>query len=106
MLYFITATVFGPLLLGEDKLYLVGITATGLLAAVFANWLALRIWENRSLFDLGLWWRRESSANLTIGLLGGAGSACLVLGPPLLSGIAHFVPTPRNGPRSEPSSSW
>jgi uncharacterized protein len=97
VLYFATAFFAGPLLLWLGG-YLVGVTAAGLLCAIFANWLAMRIWEGRSIFELGLWWNRASSANLAIGLLGGAGSACLVLGPPLLSGLARIVPTPQNSP--------
>ena len=97
VLYFVTAAIFGrPLLWLLD--YLAGITATGLLAALFANWLALRIYENRRLVELGLWWNRSSGENLALGLLGGAGSACLVLAPPLVARVARFAPTPAEGP--------
>jgi len=93
MLYFLTAFFSGPALLWAAG-YLAGITASGLLSAIVANWLALRIWENRRIFELGLWWNRCSSENLAIGLLGGAASAILVLGPPLLTGAAHMVSVP------------
>ncbi len=93
VLYFVTASVCGPLLLWAGG-YLVGVTATGLLAAIFANWLALRIYENRHIVDLGLWWNRSSGENLLLGLAGGVGSACLVLVPPLLAGVAHFRASP------------
>jgi len=97
MLYFITAFFAGPLLLWSAG-YLAGITAAGLLSAIFANWLALRIWENRRIFELGLWWTGDSSRNLIIGLIGGAGAAIVVLAPPLLARAAHIVRTPTDQP--------
>ncbi len=93
VLYFVTAAIFGRMLLWLGG-YLVGITATGLLAAVFANWLATRIYENRHIVDLGFWWNHASAVNLGLGLAGGIGSACLVLLPPVAIGAAHFSPTP------------
>jgi len=62
--------------------------------ALFANWFTLRIYTNRRLVELGLWWNRASADNLALGLMGGAGAAVLVLAPPLLAGAAHFVPIP------------
>ena len=60
VLYFVTAAIFGrPLLWLLD--YLAGITVAGLLFAIFANWLALRIYENRPA-EIGLWWNRASGA--------------------------------------------
>ena len=44
-----------------------------LLSAVFANWLALRIYEDRPLIQIGLWLNRLSLENLLIGLPGAAG---------------------------------
>jgi membrane protease YdiL (CAAX protease family) len=98
VLYFVTAAIFGPLFrwLGGD---IVGIVGTGMVAAIFANWLALRIYENRSVVELGLWWNRASADNLAVGLLGGIGSACLVLLPPLAFRAAYFASTP-----AEPST--
>jgi uncharacterized protein len=98
VLFFITGQVFGLVMVRTDELYLPGMIATTLLAAIFANWLALRIWENRRIFELGLWWNRASSANLTIGFLGGAGCAILVLAPPLAAGVARMVRTPEVHP--------
>jgi membrane protease YdiL (CAAX protease family) len=93
VLYFVTAWIFGQMLLWLGG-YLVGITATGLLSAFFANWLATRIYENRHVIDLGLWWNQASAVNLGFGVAGGIGSACLVLLPPLAVGASHFTPTP------------
>jgi CAAX protease family protein len=79
--------VFG--FLGGD--FAGGVT-TLLVCAIFANWLALRIYENRSLAAAGLQVNRASGWNLLFGLVGGIGSASLVLGPPLLLGVAHLEP--------------
>ena len=96
-LYFGTAFVFSGLLVWLGG-YLTGLTGTGLLAAVFANWLALRIYENRHLVEIGLWLNRRSAENLLLGLAGGAASAALVLAPALLVGAAHLTPTPEDQP--------
>jgi uncharacterized protein len=96
-LYFATAFVFSGLLVWLGG-YLTGVTGTGLLAAVFANWLALRIYENRHVVEIGLWVNRNSAENLVLGLAGGAGSAALILIPALLVGAAHLSPTPSDEP--------
>jgi membrane protease YdiL (CAAX protease family) len=96
VLFILSTTLFGWVLIETG--YLVGITATHLLAAAFTNWLVLRIYEDRRLADLGLWWERASSENLAIGLIGGAGAAALVLLPPLAAGAARIVRTPDDQP--------
>lgn len=63
-----------------------------LLCALFANWLALRIYENRPLRDAGVPINSAAGYNLGFGVLGGVGAAALVLGPPLLFGSAHLLP--------------
>ncbi len=90
VLYFATAYIFGPMFLWLGG-YLTGVTLTGLLAAFFANWLAMRIYANLRVLDVGLWWRRASSENLAIGIGGGVGAACLVLLPALAAGAAHLT---------------
>jgi uncharacterized protein len=92
VLYILTTMVFGWVLYAAG--YLVAVIGTSVLAAAFANWLTLRIFEARTLVDAGLWWNRASSANLLIGLAGGAGSAAAVLLPPLLFRAAHLVAAP------------
>jgi len=74
--------------------YLIGMVGTSLAAAVLANWLSVRIFENRNLLDVGLWWNRVSARNLGIGLAGGGGAAALVLAPPLAIRAAHLAATP------------
>ncbi|HMC60572.1 MAG TPA: type II CAAX endopeptidase family protein [Candidatus Solibacter sp.] len=98
VLFLITATVTGWALTGLLNSYLVSNVATFLFSAVVANWLALRIYANRRLIDAGLWLNRAAGENLLVGLAGGASSACLVLAPPLLSGMAHLTSTPADRP--------
>ena len=64
--------------------------------AAVANALVLRIYERGQLADIGMQWSKESRRNLLVGLVGGLGAACLVLGPPLLTGFAELRPDPEN----------
>src|SRR5947199_2270298 len=98
VLFLVTATVAGWALTGLLNSYLVSNVATFLFSAVVANWLALRIYANRRLIDAGLWLNRAAGENLLAGLAGGAGAACLVLGPPLLLGVARLTATPGDRP--------
>lgn len=75
-----------------------GVGAGDLLCALAVNWLALRIFTERRLPDIGLWWNRASADNLVFGVCGGIGAACLVLAPALLSGMARIVFTPAERP--------
>ena len=80
---------------------MVGVGLGDLLAALAVNWLALRIFVDRRLPDLGLWWNHASADNLIFGLCGGAAAACLVLAPPLLVGAAHLTSTPVDQPSAD-----
>jgi membrane protease YdiL (CAAX protease family) len=88
--FYAMGLVLGPLLrwLAQD---LAGPTFAVLISALFATWLALRIYENFSIVAVGLWWNRSSADNLALGLAGGVGAACLALAPPLAVGAAHMV---------------
>jgi membrane protease YdiL (CAAX protease family) len=88
--YGISAYVFVPLLYWGGGLLVAG-TVGLLLSAGFANWLSLRIFENRALPAIGLPLNRGAADNLGFGLVGGMGGACLVLIPPLLFGAAHLT---------------
>jgi membrane protease YdiL (CAAX protease family) len=88
--YFATAFVVGPLLAWTFG-YIAGITTTGLLAAVVANGLCVRIYEHRQIAAIGLLWDKASVINLALGCVGGIGSAALVLSLPLLAHAAHFT---------------
>jgi uncharacterized protein len=69
-----------------------GVTLSTLAAALFANWLALRVYEDRPLWAIGLYGSRASVVNAVCGIAGGAAAACIVLGVPLVLGMAHSVP--------------
>ena len=90
-LCWITLFVFGGLFLWFDN-PIIAATGANLMVGVFANWLAMRIFEQMHVVDVGMHMGRMSAENLAIGLAGGIGSAALVLGPPLLVGIAHLAP--------------
>ncbi len=72
--------------------YFFGITASQAFCAVFANWLALRIYTSLSILDLGLRWSRDAARNLALGLAGGVGAATLVLAPPIAAHLARLAP--------------
>jgi uncharacterized protein len=101
LVVYVTLGYLSLLLVGWALLDLgavLGAVATVLAAACLVNWVSLRIYEHLTLLDLGLWWNRASSHNLGLGVLAGAGAACLVLAPPLVLGFAHMAPTPAEQP--------
>jgi membrane protease YdiL (CAAX protease family) len=69
-----------------------GAGTVALISALFANWLALRIYEHRGLSAIGLMINRSAGSNLAMGIVGGLAAASVVLAPPLLVGAAHFEP--------------
>jgi uncharacterized protein len=91
------AFYLAPLVLGFGFLMqalagaLAGMTLANLAAALFANWIALKIFAERPVTAIGLWWNRASADNFAVGLLGGIGAACVALVPPLGAGAAHFT---------------
>lgn len=87
----------GPILLWVGGFYLGSLSGT-LAIALVANVLALRFFTERRLVDLGMGWNRCSMDNMGLGILGGAGAACLVLAPALLFGEAHISGTPQEQP--------
>lgn len=70
--------------------YLVSAALSTFAAAAIANTIALRVYERGQLADVGLGWGPASVRNLLLGLAGGIGGALLVMGPPLLLGLARF----------------
>jgi CAAX protease family protein len=96
VLFVLSTIVLGWALL--DTGYLLGTIATTTLAAIFANWLALRIFEGRNLLDVGLWWNQGARENLILGLAGGVACASMVIVPPLIFGAARIVSTPFEQP--------
>ena len=93
LLCYITLAIFGGLFSWFENPILAA-AGSVLVVGVFANWLALRIFEHLHVADAGLHLGVASAENLVIGLAGGIGSAALVLGPPLLVGAAHLTPAP------------
>ncbi|MGH9675190.1 MAG: lysostaphin resistance A-like protein [Bryobacteraceae bacterium] len=73
--------------------YLIAATLSTFAAAATANTLAVRIYERRRLPAIGLGWSAASARHLLIGFGGGAGSALVVLGGPLLVGAAEMKPS-------------
>ncbi len=74
--------------------YLVAAALSVFAAAAIANAITLRIYERGLLADIGFHWNRASRRNLLLGLAGGAGAAGLMLGMPLLAGLAELRPDP------------
>jgi uncharacterized protein len=62
-------------------------------AALWANWLSLRIDGRLHLTDLGLRWNPASMRNLALGIAGGIGAAAVVLLPPLGAHLARLEPS-------------
>lgn len=60
------------------------------ISAVLTNIVTLRIYEGRSLIDIGFHWNPASAHNLAWGLAGGIASAVVVLGAPILARVASF----------------
>ena len=92
--FYVTPLFFGFGFLMQQALgELPGLTLANLAAACFANWLALKIYCEMNLNAIGLRWNRASADNLALGLMGGAGAACITLAPPLLFHLARIVPS-------------
>jgi len=70
-----------------------GVTLSTLAGALFANWLALRVYEDQPLWVVGLYGGRAAVRNALVGVAGGGGAAFFVLAPPLALGLAHFSPS-------------
>jgi uncharacterized protein len=92
----IVALMLFPLLL-EPFGALVNAALSVFLAAVIGNALAMRIYEHRTLADVGFDWNPAGQRNLLMGLAGGIGSALLVLLPPLALGMAELQPQAEGG---------
>lgn len=78
----------------EPRIFVVSALATFVSAAV-ANALAMRIWENGNLLDVGFAWNAKAVRNLLVGLAGGIVSALIVLFGPVLEGVAEIAKTSR-----------
>jgi len=63
-------------------------------AAFTANTMALRIFEQGKLTDIGLRWTLASKRNLGLGIAAGLGAATVTTGLPVLFGVASFQSQP------------
>jgi membrane protease YdiL (CAAX protease family) len=88
--------VFGWLLwqVLEPRIFVVSAMAT-FAAAGAANALAMRIWENGNLLDVGFAWNAAAVRNLLLGLAGGIVAALVVVFGPVLEGMAEMAKTQR-----------
>src|SRR5262250_1230940 len=95
--YLFLYIIVGVFLLPAVMVWTVGYFAGGVLsqfaAALWANWVSLRIYGRHSLTDLGLAWNAASMQNFALGLAGGASAATLVLLPPLAAHFAQLGPS-------------
>jgi uncharacterized protein len=83
-------SLFFPLLSWTGTL--VAAAFTPFVAASITNAFTLRIFERRTLGDLGLRWNGSSRRNLVTGFSAGAATALLVMLPPFLIGWARLEP--------------
>ncbi len=77
--------------------YFTGLTMGQLLATGAATALTMRIFTELPFRAVGLRWNRASARNIVLGVLGGAGSAALVITVPLMLHWAHFEASPGSG---------
>ncbi|MEP7364642.1 MAG: CPBP family intramembrane glutamic endopeptidase [Acidobacteriota bacterium] len=73
-----------------DNKMITGIAAT-FSAAAIANVICMRIYEQRSLAEVGLGWSTASVRHLGFGVLGGVGVAALIVLVPALFGLASWT---------------
>ena len=65
-------------------------------AAVLTNIVTLRVYEGRSLADIGFHWNAASARNLVWGLVGGMASALMVVAGPIAARAASLQPVSGN----------
>ncbi len=66
------------------------LAVSGFLAALACNACGMVLYRKRRLLEIGLQWNAASAKNAALGVAGGAGSASLVIGIPLLAGAASL----------------
>jgi len=90
--FIVSATLLRWIL--PDNALLVAAVFSNFSAAAIANAIALRTFERGRLSDVGMGWTTASRRNLSLGLLGGIGSALIVLLLPVVTRVADFEPAP------------
>ena len=95
VLVFAAMVLIGLQLVPSILLWLFGVVVAGtiglFLTAVIANVITLKVFDARSLADIGLATGRGAGRNFGIGLLLGGGFAALMLLAPLLAGTGRLV---------------
>jgi membrane protease YdiL (CAAX protease family) len=86
--------VFGVVLFWITGSPLITATMATFAAACLANAITVRIYERGQLSALGLGWAKDSAREFLLGVLCGAGAACLVLLLPVAAGAATFEKVP------------
>jgi uncharacterized protein len=99
--FFVATVLIGLLFLAPLLLNTLGLVVAGTiglcLTGLLANLLTMRIFDRRSLADIGLRGGRASHWNLALGMVLGAGAATLMLVAPLLAGTGHLVARQSSG---------
>ena len=97
--FFIAAVTIGLLTVAPPLVALFGAVVAGTVGlcvtGLISNLLTMRIFDQRSLEDIGLRLNRRSLYNLGIGLALGGGTAALMLLAPLVAGSGHLVARPQ-----------
>jgi membrane protease YdiL (CAAX protease family) len=97
---FFAFLVFIGLLIIGGLLLFAGVLISGAIgtfaAAVIANAVSVRVFERKPLLAVGLNWHSGSLRNLGIGMAAGVGAAMVVIGAPVVAGLASFERTPGN----------
>ena len=92
---FAALVLIGLQVIPSILLWLFGVVVAGtiglFLTAVLANVLSLKVFDARSLADIGLATGPGAGRNFSIGLLLGGGLAALMLLAPLLAGTGHLI---------------
>ncbi len=96
LLVILGITIFPILInfLAGPGAYLLTAALSTFAAAAVANAIPLRIYERGQLSDIGLGWSAASRRNLALGMIGGIGSALVVLIGPILVRAAELEPVP------------
>jgi hypothetical protein len=88
------------LLISGALLFFSGILIAGagstFISGTISNAVSVRVFERKPLTAVGLNWHSGSLRNLWIGTAAGTGAAVLVLGGPVLAGMARIEATPEN----------
>ncbi|MDQ6759910.1 MAG: CPBP family intramembrane metalloprotease [Acidobacteriota bacterium] len=94
LLVILGITIFPILInfLAGPGAYLLTAALSTFAAAAVANAIPLRIYERGQLSDIGLGWSAASRRNLALGMIGGIGSALVVLIGPILVRAAELEP--------------